>query len=134
MVALSLPSVNLQVVLLITLLITLIAMNLHQAINQLLPNLKSTSLYTKADLLADVYLEAATNKVNPEDTEQLEKIVKKYAFRQYRVKYPRHSTANFTAEDLEQYCRHMVVTQKDSETIKPSLFDYLRQAYQELYE
>jgi hypothetical protein len=109
-------------------------MNLHQAIEQLLPNLKATSLYTKADLLADVYIEAATNKVDPEDIGQLEKIIKKYTFKQYRVKYPRHSTANFTAEDLEQYCRHMVITQENLEVVQPTLFDYLRQAYQELYE
>lgn len=106
---------------------------LFRFIQQLAPNLKKSSLYTRDDLIADVYLKATELGLTINNKEQLQKLVKAYSIQQYRVKYSRHSTANYTAEDLEQFCRHLLVNQVD-QVKGVTLYDYLRQAYIELFE
>ena len=105
--------------------------DLYLAILKLAPNIPKSALYTKDDLISEVYLLAT--KKGLDQPADLKKLVREASYRKYRPKYRSHSTANLSAEELLLYCNDRVVNQgadqEPEEDTKPTLFDYLRAAY-----
>lgn len=107
--------------------------NLLQAIQTLAPRLDSSQLYSTHDLISEVYLKAHSLQLTADDTDQLKKLIREANFQKYRVKYPRHSTANYTAEELVEYCSHLLAHKPSPEADpEPSLWDYLRAGLSQL--
>jgi hypothetical protein len=104
------------------------SLDLYQAILKLAPNLSQSQTYTSDDLVSEAFLKASSMQLTANDLDQLKKLVKGLAFSRDRVKYPRHSTAKYTAEELADYCHAMLVPEVTVETQPPSLWDYLRAA------
>jgi len=105
--------------------------DLYDLIAKLAPNIPSHFLYTRDDLISEVYLKAVTLKLTSTQALEIKKLVVEASYSRYRPKYKSHSTATYTAEELEIYCRERLVLPED--TLAPTqpeanLWDYLREA------
>lgn len=102
---------------------------LYQYIVNRSPNIPKDAIYTKEDLISQVYLEAVSKGLTPGP--EVDKLIAAKSISRYRPKYPSHSTATFTAEELEIYCRDRLAPENVIES-SPSaqvLFDNLTQAF-----
>jgi hypothetical protein len=105
---------------------------LYEAIQKLAPA-SLTSTYSVDDLISDSFLSYAQKfpgyleGTEELDLEQLKSIVKNFRIARNRHKYRVHSTANMTAEDLEQFARGRVVIEEEVGTT--DTFELLRDIF-----
>ena len=104
---------------------------LYDLIAKLAPRIPAHFLYTRHDLISEVYLKAAKLSLTAAQVFEVKKLVVEASYSRYRPKYKSHSTATYTAEELEIYCRDRLVLPEA--LLAPSqpeatLWDYLREA------
>ena len=95
------------------------------------PRLSPNAIYTRDDLVSQVYLEAHQRGLGLEDLGEVSKLIRNFSISQYRPKYATHRTANYSAEELLEYCAGRVVLPEEP-VISPlalGVFDGLRAAF-----
>lgn len=100
------------------------------------PNIPAHFLYAKDDLVSQVYLEANRLGLGPDDHQAVRKLIHNFAISQYRPKYATHRTANYSAEELQEFCAGRVVLPEEK-VISPlaeGIFVDLREAFMRLEE
>ena len=109
-------------------------LELYQIIKKYAPSIPANYMYSKDDLVSEVYLKFAKSEEIP-TLELIKRQILEAKFRRYRPKYKSHQTSVLTAEELELYCDKLVVRpdyEDPLESVEPSLWDYLKAAVSQL--